>query len=248
MVNTYCSNSPCSGESYHKFPFPTVQGPQTAIATGYPLSLGRGPQQVFWEYLLLEVHWWGSRSPVFQKQRRRRESTWVDSFCPVALPSSPCGVPAKLRSSLNLVQRNNRRVRVLKEEKKKKALRLCSKTGQIFVLEFKLELWGWIRHPEVIQTAEPEVGPGLWGQVRVRWMCFLRFLLISAPLRVRATRRSDPSGKLDRETESERQESKCKVSGNEILLFRWKQERFSERGKRNSVVFWAKLAFSPPLW
>lgn len=44
---------------------------------------------------------------------------------------------------------------------RKKALKLCSKMGQIFVLEVKLELWGWIGHPEVIQTAKPEAVPGL---------------------------------------------------------------------------------------
>lgn len=33
--------------------------------------------------------------------------------------------------------------------------------GQIFVLEFKLELRGWVGHPEVIQTARPEAVPGL---------------------------------------------------------------------------------------
>ena len=48
-----------------------------------------------------------------------------------------------------------------RRKKKKKALKLCSKTGQIFVLEFKLAPWGWIGHPEVIQTAKPEVVSGL---------------------------------------------------------------------------------------
>lgn len=72
----------------------------------------------FWEYSLLEVHWWGFRSLVFQKQRHRWESTWVDAFCWVALPSSPCRVPGEFCSSRNPVQRNSRRVRVLKEEKK----------------------------------------------------------------------------------------------------------------------------------
>lgn len=46
-------------------------------------------------------------------------------------------------------------------KKRKKALKLCSNMGQIFVLEFKLEQRGWVGHPEVIQTARPEAVPGL---------------------------------------------------------------------------------------
>lgn len=46
-------------------------------------------------------------------------------------------------------------------KKRKKALKLCSNMGQIFVLEFKFELRGWVEHPEVIQTARPEAGPAL---------------------------------------------------------------------------------------
>ena len=62
-------------------------------------------------------------------------------------------------------------------------------TGQIFVLEFKLKLWGWIRCPEVIQTAKPEAAPGLGEYVRVRWTCgnffFFPLLLISVHLKIK---------------------------------------------------------------
>lgn len=54
-------------------------------------------------------------------------------------------------------EQQRRPVRFKKEEKRrKKTLQLCSKLGQIFVLELKLELCGWIEHPEVIQTAKSE--------------------------------------------------------------------------------------------
>lgn len=46
-------------------------------------------------------------------------------------------------------------------KKRKKALKLCSNIGQIFVLEFKLELRGWLDTQKVIQTARPEAVPGL---------------------------------------------------------------------------------------
>ena len=129
----------------------------------YQTNTGSLQQGVFWKYLLLKFHWWGFQSLSIQKGRSRGKSTRAPSSCWVSLPSSQArGLGGSPVSPEPRSERHSRAVQLgFKKKNREESSQTLLQTGQIFVLEFKLKLWGWIRCPEVIQTAKPEVVPGL---------------------------------------------------------------------------------------